>query len=364
MISASHSHWLRVLRLGVLLLLLLPGLSAFADQVNVFTYHRFNDSRYPSTNISIQDFSAHLDLLSQQEFSVLTLGQVVDKLQKGLSLPPRCAVITVDDAYRSFLTDGWPLLKQYGYQATLFVSTDTVGGGGYLSWQELRLLQEAGIEIGNHSASHAYLLDRLPSESGEDWEIRVTSDLRRSQQAFENHLGSAPKLFAYPYGEFAPELVSLVKSEGFTAAFGQQSGVVTADLDSFRLPRFPVGGGYATLAEFRSKLFMKRLAARIVSPESTVIHAENPPKLKFYLNQENVDNRTLRCFVSGQPACLIREVPGEEGMYEAEANEPLSGRSSKYTLTASDLNGKSWYWFSQLWVQPHGREVADAPVSR
>ncbi len=339
----------------MLFLFLLTGLSAFADQANVFTYHRFNDSRYPSTNISIEDFQAHLDLLSQERLSVLTLGQVVDKLQKGLSLPPRCAVITVDDAYRSFLTDGWPLLKQYGYQATLFVSTDTVGGGGYLGWQELRQLQDAGIEIGNHSANHAYLLDRLPSESNANWKNRVTADLRRSQQDFENHLGSAPKLFAYPYGEFAPELVALVKSEGFTAAFGQQSGVVTPGQDFFRLPRFPVGGGYASLDEFRSKLFMKRLAVRVISPDSSVIHNENPPKLRFYLNQENVDNRTLRCFVSGQPVCLIREVPGEEGMYEAEASEPLSGRRSKYTLTASDLNGKSWYWFSQPWVQPHGR---------
>ena len=270
----------------MLLLFFLPGFSVFADQANVFTYHRFNDSRYPSTNISIQDFRAHLDLLSQQEFSVLTLGQVVDKLQKGLSLPPRCAVITIDDAYRSFLTDGWPLLKQYGYQATLFVSTDTVGGGGYLIWQELRLLQDAGIEIGNHSASHAYLLDRLPSENDADWKTRVATDLRRSQLTFKNRLDSAPKLFAYPYGEFSPALVSLVKSEGFAAAFGQQSGVVTAGMDFFELPRFPVGGGYASLDQFRNKLFMKRLVVRVISPESTVVQGENPPKLRFYLNQE------------------------------------------------------------------------------
>ena len=125
-----------------------------------------------------------------------------------------------------------------------------------------------------------------------------------------------------------------------------------------------MGGGYAALAEFRSKLFMKRLAVRVVSPQSTVIHIENPPKLKFYLNQENVDHSSLRCFVAGQPDCLVKEVAGEEGMYEAEANHPLSGRRSKYTLTASGLNDKSWYWFSQLWLRPHGREVADTSVPR
>jgi len=353
-----------MLKLGLLVFILLLGHNAFADQANVFIYHRFNDSRYPSTNISLQDFRAHLDLLSEHEFNVLTLGQVVDKLQKGISLPQRCAVISVDDAYRSFVTDGWPLLKEYGYPATLFVSTDTVGRGGYLSWQELRVLQGEGVEIGNHSASHAYLLDRRISETDSDWTARVVGDIERSQQAFESQLGSSPKLFAYPYGEFAPDLVALVKSAGFTAAFGQQSGVVNAGHDFFRLPRFPMGGPYTSPSEFLNKLYMKSLSVHVVSPESTVIKDENPPKLRVYLNHDNLDNESLRCFVAGLNDCIVRQVVGEAGLYEVVANQPLTGRRSKYTLTASDLNGKSWYWFSYLWVQPRRGEVADTPVPR
>ncbi|MGK2905453.1 MAG: polysaccharide deacetylase family protein [Desulfuromonadales bacterium] len=354
---------LRFLYSGVLVILLLLANPAFADQANVFVYHRFNDSRYPSTNISTADFRAHLDLLSQEKFSVLTLGQVIERLQQGTDLPQRCAVITIDDAYRSFLTEGWPLLKEYGYPATLFVSTDAVGGGGFLSWQELKVLQAEGVEIGNHSAGHVYFLDRYISETNTDWSKRVSEDLFRSRQAFENNLGSSPKLFAYPYGEFAPELINLVKEAGFTAAFGQQSGVVDAGQDPFSLPRFPAGGQYAAVAEFRSKLFMKRLSVRIVSPASPVIKEENPPRLRFYLHQD-VDSGSLRCFVPGSSDCLVRKVSGEEELYEAESLQPLSGRRSKYTLTARDARGKSWYWFSQLWIQPRGGEVTDYPVSR
>ena len=348
----------------LLAFILLLGNVAFADQANVFIYHRFNDSRYPSTNISLQDFRAHLEFLSQQEFNVLTLGQVVDRLQNELSLPQRCAVISVDDGYRSFLTDGWPLLKQYGYPATLFVSTDTVGGDDYLSWGELRQLQREGVEIGNHSASHAYLLDRLAGEDKSGWMKRVSADISRSQQAFEDHLGSSPALFAYPYGEFAPALVALVKSAGFVAAFGQQSGVVAAGQELFRLPRFPMGGGYASLAEFRNKAYMKRLPVKVVSPDSAVIKGDLPPKLRFFLNPMAIDESSLRCFVSGQENCFVRKVAGKEGLFEAEAMQPLLGRRSKYTLTASDQNGRSWYWFSQLWIRPRGSEVADIPVSR
>lgn len=362
--KTRRSCLLKVVPFGLLIILLLWGSVAFADEANVFVYHRFNDSRYPSTNISLNDFRAHLDLLRQQQFVVLTLGQVVASLKEGKSLPQRCAVVTIDDGYRSFLTDGWPLLQEYGYPATLFVSTDTVGGGDFLSWQELQLLRDEGVEIGNHSASHAYLLDRLPSESVVAWLARVFDDIKRSQQAFVRHLGNSPKLFAYPYGEFSPELAALIKDAGFTAAVGQQSGVIAAGQDFFRLPRFPVGGGFASLDEFRSKLFMKNLPIRIVSPEDPVIKDENPPKLSFYLNRENLDSNSLRCFVPGQPECLVRLVDEEAGLYEVEALLPIAGRRSKYTVTASGVRGKPWYWFSQLWVLPRGGAVADQPVPR
>jgi hypothetical protein len=302
--------------------------------------------------------------LQQEQFVVLTLGQLIDSLQNGKGLPQRCAVITVDDAYHSFLTDGWPLLKEYGYPATLFVSTDTVGGGDYLTWQDLKALQEEGVEIGNHSASHAYLLDKLPDESGPGWAARVSEDIRRSQLAFERHIGASPELFAYPYGEFAPELIALVKRAGFAAAFGQQSGVITAGLDIFQLPRFPMGAGFTSPDEFRNKLFMKSLPVEVVSPESPVIKGENPPKLKFYLNDASVDARTLSCFVPGQSDCLIRQVDEVSRLYEVEASRPLAGRRSKYTVTASDTRSKSWYWYSQLWVRPLRGEVPDHPVSR
>jgi peptidoglycan/xylan/chitin deacetylase (PgdA/CDA1 family) len=337
----------------------------YADQANVFIYHRFNDSRYPSTNISSDAFHAQLELLQQQSFAVLTLGQVIERMRRGLSLPQRCAVITVDDAYHSFLTDGWPLLKRYGYPATLFVSTDSVGGNDYLSWQELETLQEEGVEIGNHSASHDYLLDRAPLTSGPDWSASVRSDLRRSQKAFEDHLNMSPQLFAYPYGEFSPELAELVKGAGFVAAFGQQSGVVTAEQDFYRLPRFPVGGEHSSLDEFRSKLFMKSLPVQIVSPKSTVITGENPPVLRFYLKHNDVDNSTLHCFVSGSTdECLVRTLNDAEGLFEVMAFQPIMGRRSKYTVTASNANGRTWYWYSQLWVQPSGNMMANHFVPR
>lgn len=335
--------------------------SSFAGQANAFVYHRFNDPRYPSTNISGADFRAHLETLRARDFTVLRLGEVVERLIKGTGLPERCAVITVDDAYRSFFTDGWPLLREYGYPATLFVSTDSVGAGDFLTWEELRRLREEGVELGNHSAAHRYLLDGHEDPA---WAETVRDDLARSLAAFRQNLAMVPALFAYPYGEYSRALAELVRASGFVAAFGQQSGVIAAGQDLFALPRFPVGGSYAALDGFRSKLFMKTLPVTSVSPEDTIILEDNPPELMFYLNSDDVAEATLRCFVSTQAECRVDRREGGRGWYRVVASAPLSGRRNKYTVTASDARGRTWFWYSQLWILPEHGPVADDPVAR
>jgi peptidoglycan/xylan/chitin deacetylase (PgdA/CDA1 family) len=345
-----------------LLILLISYSTASADQANVFIYHRFNDDRHPSTNISTGDFRAQLELLQAQKIPVLRLGQVVESLRQGHRLPQPCAVITVDDAYRSFLTDGWPLVRQYGFPVTLFVSTATIGGADFLNWTELQQLQREGVEIGNHSDSHDFLLDRLPGETDTEWQARILLDIGSAQRELETHLGSAPQLFAYPYGEFDPELVNLVKLSGFVAAFGQQSGVMTLDQDYYRFPRFPVGGAHASLDEFRSKLFMKSLPVRVISPSTNVISENKPPTLRFYLNGNDINVDSLQCYVPGIAGCQVKIVNRAEGIYEVAASRPLIGRRSKYTVTASDFKGNSWYWYSQLWVHPQGRQMTDHSV--
>lgn len=357
--------WLRrIFQTAVLVLLLLFARPVWSNQANVFVYHRFNDARYPSTNTSVDDFKAQLELLRKEHFTVLRLGEIVKRIKAGDALPERCAAITIDDAYRSFLTAGWPLLQRYAFPVTLFVSTDTIGGGDYLNWQELASLQNEGVEIGNHSASHAYLLDRLPGESDRDWAGRVAADIRRAQQAFAEHLGVKPRLFAYPYGEFDPALSALVKKAGFEAAFGQQSGVITPDQDVFQLPRFPVGGNYTALDEFRSKLFMKHLEVRVIEPKTPVVDGENPPTLKVFLDQDKIDTSSLRCFVAGRQECTIRQAGGGSGFLAIKALKPLTGRRSKYTLTARGVGDGAWYWYSQLWIQPGVAKMADQPVAR
>ncbi len=326
----------------------LPGPVEAAGQVNVFIYHRFDESRYPSTNISAEIFTQQLDYLKENNYQVLSLGEVVRRMTSGEALPVKAAALCVDDAFTSFVEVGMPLLRAYNYPVSLFINTDAVGSHGYLGWADIKSLQDEGVEIGNHTATHAYLVEKNAGEEFPAWRERIIEDIQKAQRQFEKQLDFKPTLFVYPYGEYSQEVVDIVKQLGFTAAFAQQSGVVHSEHDLFTLPRFPMGGPYATLEGFVSKLKMKPLVIEQEVPFSSVV-IDNPPELLLKIDTTGVDMRRVNCFVQGENSCNVEAVAGQDGWYRVTAEQPLSSRRNKYTLTVPGKKG-GWHWYSHLWL--------------
>jgi len=339
------------LLLFLLVALLLPSTVWCADQATAFVYHRFGDNRYPSTNIAVDVFESQLAYLKQHDYQVMTLGQIVAARKAGTPLPQRCVALTVDDGYESFLTGAMPLLRRYHYPATLFVNSASVGGNSYLDWPQLKALHEEGIEIGNHSATHPYFVTQQQKMPLDAWRTWARQDIETAQQLFEKHLEMKPALFAYPYGEYSPQMMTLLEEMGFQAAVAQQSGVISALASPFALPRFPMGGPFATLKGFTGKLAMGAMPVTVIAPSSPVIGKDDPPTLRFQLDTEQIVLSSLRCYVQGQDPVVPRLVDKEQGLFEVVAEKPLAGRRNKYTLTAQSRKG-GWSWFSQLWIHP------------
>jgi hypothetical protein len=122
-------------------------------------YHRFGEDAHPSTNIKLEQFDAHLAELSSGKYAVLPLPEIVAALRSGTPLPDRAVAITIDDAYRSVYTEAWPRLRKAGLPFTLFVATQPVEQGlpGFMTWDQIRELRDAGVTIGAHTHTHAHL---------------------------------------------------------------------------------------------------------------------------------------------------------------------------------------------------------------
>jgi len=252
-----------------------PGPGAHAV---ILQYHFFGEEHPPSTSVSIQRFKEHLDAIEETGCRVLPLKRIVSHLRAGKDLPDPCVAITIDDAYSSVYTGAFPLLKKREWPATVFVPTASVDGGmgGYMSWDQIRGMREAGIDFASHGHRHIYMLRRMEGESGRDWEARIRKDIEVSLDRLEAELGERPELFAYPYGEYNSRLKEIVKEMGLVG-FGQHSGPVWPGSDFAALPRFPVSGPYSELGSFITKLRSLPLPVVEASPENPELGSGDPP---------------------------------------------------------------------------------------
>lgn len=310
-------------------------------------YHRFDEGKYPSTSISSTLFRQQLSYLKNNHFKVLKLSDAIQKLTSmDTDANEKFIVITIDDAFNSFMDNGYPVIKEFGFPATLFINTETVGSGDYINWNDLNLLVNNGIEIGNHTHSHDYFLNM-------DTATRYKSflhDVQVAQDLIQSKLKVKPKVFAYPYGEYDEGMREVIRNMDFIGAAAQNSGVMSAYSDLYSMPRFPMTDQYGKIEAFSEKISMKALPVVKTIPSSSIAF-ENPPVLQLVLDKEIFDLRQIQCFVQGGK-CILKELEGDKMSFQITADQQLKSRRHLYTVTIPSKDNSQWYWFSHQWVFP------------
>tara|TARA_Y100000590_G_scaffold204791_1_gene232265 strand:- start:2377 stop:3432 length:1056 start_codon:yes stop_codon:yes gene_type:complete len=283
--------------ISVLILLLLSISKSFGLDINnlntkkgiiALMYHRFEENKYPSTNIRNKIFIEHLKEINNQNIEFITFKKF-EKIIKT-NIDKNYLLLTIDDGFESFYLNAWPILKKEKIPFILFVSTREVGKVGYMTWEHIQELDESDlVTIGNHSHTHEYLID---------WEDnKIKSDLITSIKIFEKNLGYSPTIFSYPFGEYSNTLKKIVADLNFKFAFGQHSGVIDPTKNFLELPRFPINEKYGELKRFKSILKTLPFPYEKITPENRYLKKnENPPaiKIKFFKNLVNIKN--INCY--------------------------------------------------------------------
>jgi len=348
-------------RLYIAVAVLTPGLAlpfataAAEDGVSravVLMYHRFGESGLPATNISMDQLQQHIEALQTGGHSIVALRDVVDALEGKAKLPDKAVAITVDDAYRSFLTDGWPRFKAAGFPVTLFVATEGVDAGysDLLSWDEIRALRNEGVSIGAHSHSHAH----YPSLSA----AALRADLEKMRESFLAQLGNVPEIFAYPYGEASLGEFEAIEAAGFRVAFGQHSGAVGPQYNRMYLPRFSLNEAFGGQDRFELIINTIPLPVIGVNPANTVLQTDTPAIGLFF--QEPPSNiGALTCF---GPNGARLDVEVGESSARLAVQEPVRPGRARLNCTlpavAPDLRGR-WHWFGWQFIAGFRSEGAD-----
>lgn len=341
----------QALRILTRALVALPVLCASApavaaDWAVVMMYHRFGESAQPTTNIRLEQFEAHIEELKKAEYSVLPLPEIVKKLQAGESLPDRTVGISVDDAFLSVYNEAWPRLKQAGLPFTLFVATDPIDKrtAGYMSWDQIRELKQAGVTIGSQTATHPHMPLGTPE--------RNADELRASNDRFRTELGETPTLIAYPYGEYSLAVREVTKAAGFVAGFGQHSGVLYPEGDMFYLPRFAMNETFGSISRFRLAANALPLRVRDVTPADPLLSsANNPPILGFTVTGDAAKRLSrLNCYPSSQATARIVAL-GPRIEVRLDGEFPPGRARINCTLMAP--SGR-WHWYGLQFFVPKG----------
>lgn len=193
------------------------GVTADAYQtVPILCYHRFGT---PSSKmvVSPAGFAAQLEWLARNRWTVLRLADVAGFLQGKKALPPRSVVITIDDGYESVYRHAYPLLKKYGFAATLFVYTDFIGAADALSFAQMQEMQRSGlVDIQSHSKSHRNLIERTAQESDARYRQNIELEMRQPRELLARRLdGHELRHIAYPYGDANALVLDAATRAGF-----------------------------------------------------------------------------------------------------------------------------------------------------
>ncbi|MDX2143640.1 MAG: polysaccharide deacetylase family protein [Rhodospirillaceae bacterium] len=301
----------------------------------VLMYHRFGEAKYPATNIRLEQLDEHIAYLKTNGFSVLPLGTVVDALKNRTPLPSKAIAITIDDAYKSVVTEAWPRFKQAGFPFTVFVASEAVDKkySDIMTWDDVRALQADGVTIGAHSHAHPH----FPALSAD----QVRRDLDQMKARFQAELGQVPDHFAYPYGEAGREDIKIVAGAGFAAAFGQNSGPVYPEADMFLLPRFALNETYGAMDRFKLVTATLPIKAVNVQPDDPVLRV-NPPKLGFDVLDPPATLKGLSCFGPRGERLDVSVAVARVTITPTQAF-PTGRARVNCTLRANN----NWHWFGQ-----------------
>ncbi len=199
--------------------------------VPIVTYHNVN---YPDhlrlNSVTPESFKRQMAYLKEHGFHVLSFSEFVEATKNKRSFPRKSVVITFDDGYEDNYVYAFPILKQYQFPTIIFICSDFIGEEGYLTWQQIREMEQSDIMIGSHTSSHTYLPE-APSD-------KQDSEIYDSKRIIEQQLRHRVDFFAYPHGGFNENIKKKVRQAGYLAAGTTNRGFDRFNKDLYEIKRF------------------------------------------------------------------------------------------------------------------------------
>ena len=309
--------------------------NAEESNITVLMYHRIGDDRYPSTNISQELFEKHIEYLVEENINVLPITELSKYLKKEINLTNKTVFITIDDAYKSFFQNGFPILKKNKLPFGIFVSSDYVSSAEeseFMSWSMLKEVSSNNGLILNHSKSHESLV-------GMDLQM-LKKEIEQNQIEIEKKIGVQPKIFSYPYGESSKSIEEVIKLLNYEIAFSQHSAPIHLDQNKYRLPRYALNDEFGSLKRFKMIIQTKPLEIFESSFDDSIV---NTDELDFSFLTK-FPSELINCFVNNSAAMIKKDEGERVNLYLSELKNGV-----RYRINCTYIdNGGEVFWYGKM----------------
>lgn len=206
-----------------------PPFKEKGQGVPVLMYHSIACEEGNPVRVPEEKFKEQMKYLKDNGYTTLTLSELYDYLMKDTPIPEKSLVLTFDDGYVDNYKSAYPILKEYGFKGTVFVITSLIDkDDSYLTSEQIKEMQENGMDIESHTVNHEHLKDLNYEEQ--------LSTLKDSKEFLENILNKEVRYIAYPYGEYNEDTLKAVKDAGYIMGFttdgrwsDKADGILTLD---------------------------------------------------------------------------------------------------------------------------------------
>ena len=345
-------------------------------QVVVLCYHRVEGAAGGTLSIAPELFEQHMQRLRDRGIEVISMQDFLAWRRNEKSIPPKCALLTMDDGYVSVFDTARPILKKFNYPWTCFIYTKYIGTGGKsMTWEQLATLRDEGVEIGCHTVSHMSLRD-THGKSPEAYNAWLNDEIIGSKQFIEQKLAIRCAVFAYPEGRYNAKVLEVEKAADFEAAFTVYGQRVTHGAPAEKIGRYAWYSrrpqdmelalnfsGPLSASEAEPAVSSELAAAMLLTqPLHGDIISDPTPVLKANLSTfGEFDEATLSLRLSGVGP-LPAKFDRENKIIEARPPQPL--KPGDYTVVVSAKVGArkvETQWSFKM--SPIGGTVAPSPIT-
>ena len=216
--------------------------SALSLSIPILMYHHVGDwgesrADWAPWVVRSKEFRAQMDWLVANGFHTITFRELLAGQKAGESVPAKSVIISFDDGWSAQEGVVRAELEPRGLHAVFFVYTAAVGAtpnnSGYISWEQLRILESAGHEVQSHTVSHGRLTDMPPSQ--------LDREMRESRATIEKEMHHPVKVIAYPFGIYDERVMRAASAAGYEFGLRADADLVVGKPLQYRMPRIRVG---------------------------------------------------------------------------------------------------------------------------